>query len=305
MVDLAHRFIDHVEGFLTRDPGIPPIIILGPEPDPHEDLRHADELHRERERQCIKRYGPVLAEALERFGYDSSELLRLLSHAEAGRSNLVRQCWEETKISLQRAIIHLRALKEEPSAANTVLETPLKQKQWTQSLVDNEVRKYFASNIVDFNRFKSAITNRSKTAIKEARKKFGRNAVAREIKSGKTMVGKSGVWRAYAEMLKLVEPKETGRPRAVRTGNDWAVEEASESAYKETNREDEEMAAVIDRLPESDFRTLLKRQFEDGEITHEQVREKIKDWKAQIEPLAREQEKDDLERNVSRSTTSL
>ena len=34
VADLADCFIGHVEGFLTCDPSIAPIVILGPDPDP-------------------------------------------------------------------------------------------------------------------------------------------------------------------------------------------------------------------------------------------------------------------------------
>lgn len=107
--DLADRFIDHVEAWLTRDDRIIPMVMLDwPEDHPQLALRRDDARRREHIKADFLHDGRLLAVSLSRLGFDASGLLRLLNAAtddDAGRAGDV---WPEVKVSLQLAIIQLR-----------------------------------------------------------------------------------------------------------------------------------------------------------------------------------------------------
>ena len=134
VADLADCFIGHVEGFLTCDPSIAPIVILGPDPDPQDNLRRSDEHRRESERQFIKQISPVLAEALQRRELNTSPLLKLLHRVDtATQRENISTIWEDVKVSLQENILRLRKNR------TTVASTPPAPTQLSSNDAGNNI----------------------------------------------------------------------------------------------------------------------------------------------------------------------
>ncbi|MCH8165365.1 MAG: hypothetical protein IH889_07125 [Planctomycetes bacterium] len=107
--DLADRFIDHVEAWLTRNDRIFPMVMLDwPEDHPQLALRRDDERRREHIKADFLHDGRLLAVSLSRLGFDASGLLRLLNAATGDDAGRAGDVWPEVKVSLQLAIIQLR-----------------------------------------------------------------------------------------------------------------------------------------------------------------------------------------------------
>ena len=103
------------------------------------------------------------------------------------------------------------------------------KKSYTQDKLDNAIRSHKIKHIDKYQYFvdklKSGDVNRVKKIKKQARKLFGRNAIAEALRvRSPNMVSKSKAWRAIAKELQL--EKQQG-PKHIRIGMDKAVTEKS------------------------------------------------------------------------------
>lgn len=111
----------------------------------------------------------------------------------------------------------------------------LKQ-SWTQPDLNKEIRNYKAHRATRYAELVDGVRKNLKGAKKAAREMFGRNAIARKLGvKSPNMVGKSPVWLAIAEDLKIPLHRERirGSRRTGKTGRiglDIAVEQASVAA---------------------------------------------------------------------------
>jgi hypothetical protein len=147
-------------------------------------------------------------------------------------------------------------------------------RSWTQSDLDNEIRKYKAERAHKFAELRDAIAKKSKVALKAAVKLFGRNAIARALEcKSRAMVGKSLPWIAMADDLGL--PRKRGaRPK--RVGMKIALEETGAKAADVGDEVGEsELRAQIRGLP-AEIREDLQSKLRKGEMTPEQAQEVIK-----------------------------
>ena len=124
--DLADRFIDHVEAWLTgNDQSIPMVSLDWPDDHPQNVLRRQDERRREQAQADLIRDGRLLAAALVAYGLDSAPLLTLLNHTKPGEciggANTAEAVWAQAQVALQVASIQLRQLNT--NAGSSTLPT--------------------------------------------------------------------------------------------------------------------------------------------------------------------------------------
>lgn len=107
---------------------------------------------------------------------------------------------------------------------------------WTQPEVDAAIRQYITAKSTELTRLGKAISAGKPKAIGEARKVFGRNALARRLGCPAAMVSKSRPWKAVAGELSL-SGRTPGVGRGDKVGFDKALEDAGVVAWKELARE--------------------------------------------------------------------
>jgi len=158
-------------------------------------------------------------------------------------------------------------------------------RSWTQTDLDEEIRKYKASRARSFSDMAAGIKAGKAGARKSAREVFGRNAVARKLGvKAPAMVSKSPVWQEIADELRLRRPSKTGGSSPLRRiGIDIAVEEkaamTSEPVVDQIVRE-ETIRLVTKTMPEA-AATATVEKLVHGEISDDKARELIEIFAAQ------------------------
>jgi hypothetical protein len=141
---------------------------------------------------------------------------------------------------------------------------------YTQGDLDNAIREFKANRSRLYADVLDAVQKGRPNAVKNARKAFGRNVIARELRcKASAMVSASPVWRAIAAELGLESPKTTGS--RTRVGLARAIEEAAskdpdigESVGKA------DLRATIAKLPAKE-RDDLQAKLDSGEISPDQA----------------------------------
>ena len=166
------------------------------------------------------------------------------------------------------------------------------KRKWTQKGVDEAIREYKAAGgrPARYAELREAVKKGNKGAKKEARKIFGRNAIAKHLRCSTVLVSRSEVWVGIAKEMGI--PLNRERPKGTRrtsrpgpVGHDMAVEELSADASKVVSpsaelekEEEEETLRRIRLLAESgrkkDAEALLG-EYKQGNMTDEQVRQAV------------------------------
>lgn len=197
----------------------------------------------------------------------------------------------------------------EQSAASTPKTAPktetVSKRSWTAGELNEAIREYRAKRASTIQQFTSVLENPNATTSqknrirKNARKLFGRNAIARSlgVKSPR-MVGESSAWKALAGMLEL--PRKKGDPtrRSSQQNNHIDapdIPEIPRSAQKPYEADDASIPADVLEMKQDRDQTLksirklatsgggvnrdqaqsLFDAYEQGEMTDEQVRQTV------------------------------
>jgi hypothetical protein len=111
------------------------------------------------------------------------------------------------------------------------------RRSWTKDEVNVAVREYGEKHTRKLEALAERINNGDATARSEARKLFGRNAIAKALGCSKAHVSASGAWRAIAEELGL-KGRTPGLGRGKRIGLEIADEEKATAAHTQDKREE-------------------------------------------------------------------
>lgn len=125
--------------------------------------------------------------------------------------------------------------------AKTAPKPKAEKQSWTQDDLDGAIRKYKADRAERYRDLAQAVKDRGEKAVKDARKLFGRNVIAKHfgVKSS-SMVSKSQAWIAIAEELRIRgQPRKEPRSATLgsRIGLDIALEEKSRDDRHEDSEE--------------------------------------------------------------------
>jgi hypothetical protein len=157
-------------------------------------------------------------------------------------------------------------------------------RSWTQSDLDAEIRVYKARRSSTYDDLVRGVNQGKRGALKSARKMFGRNAIARELRvKAKAMVTNSPAWQEIARDLKL-SPKhnlDRGINKTKRIGLDIALEKHAdeqeeptlEAVYQNEQKRLNEKAVIRlakQKLP-TKASTALIEKLRSGETTPEQA----------------------------------
>jgi hypothetical protein len=153
-------------------------------------------------------------------------------------------------------------------------------RSWTQPDLDHAIREYKAKRAPTYSDLKDAVKRGKPGAQRDARRLFGRNAIARALGvKARAMVTKSEAWQDIARDLKLPHgPKRyRGLNKANRIGAEIAEEIAGEAAGNTTHeavvrRETNRLARK--HLPEEEAEAIID-QLSRGEINDDEARELI------------------------------
>ncbi len=152
------------------------------------------------------------------------------------------------------------------------------ERSWTQSDLDDEIRKYKATRSSNFSELVAAVGRGQKGAIEAARKLFGRNVIVRALGvKAPAMVTNSAVWQAIADELRLPRGKYRNAPKLRKIGLDIAMEaqasHVSPQPFDSAVRR-ETIRLVHSSLPADQSEPILEK-LQRGEITDDEAMEVI------------------------------
>jgi hypothetical protein len=201
-------------------------------------------------------------------------------------------------VSRRKADVVSPALTDSVVASGQAPTHPQKPsaKSWTQSDLDDAIRKYKAERAPSYRDILESVQAGRPGAKKAAQQLFGRNAVARALQvKAPAMVTYSPEWQAIAEELRLSRDKGRNRKASQKIGLDIAIEEqASETAQSGLDAavQDETIRLIRKSMSRAEAEPLIER-LQRGDITDDQARELVE--------IVKDQNRDSRTRKV-RST---
>ena len=165
-------------------------------------------------------------------------------------------------------------------------KSPKDLKSWTQSDLDQAIRKYKADRSSTFYDLVEGVNKGLSGAKKSARKMFGRNAVARELKvRSPAMVTNSPEWQAIADTLDLRKGKSSkaGSNRK-KIGLEIALEEQAQACVltgADSAVRSETISLINEKMPNVEAKATIE-QLQSGKITDDQARELLAELSAQL-----------------------
>ncbi len=152
------------------------------------------------------------------------------------------------------------------------------KRSWTQSDLDDEIRKYKAERSPSFSDLSEAVRRGQKNAIEAAGRLFGRNVIAGALGvKSPAMVTNSPVWQSIADELGIPRGKNRNAPKLRKIGLDIAMEaqasHVSPQPFDSAVR-GETIRLVHSSLPADQSEPILEN-LQRGEITDDQARDLI------------------------------
>jgi len=152
------------------------------------------------------------------------------------------------------------------------------KRSWTQSDLDDEIRKYKAERSPSFSDLSDAVRRGQKNAIEAAGRLFGRNVIASALGvKSPAMVTNSAVWQAIADELGIPRGKHRNAPKLKKIGLDIAMEaqasHVSPQPFDSAVRS-ETIRLVHSSLPADQSEPILEK-LQRGDISDDQAREVI------------------------------
>jgi len=213
---------------------------------------------------------------------------------------LIQRCGVDPKelplMTVRNVFWQLQASTKPPTGSKP------EQRSWTQVDLDNAIRQYKAIRAASYADLLKAVKDGKKGALIQARKIYGRNAIAKELGvKSKMMVSKSPAWLTIAEELDLPlnrsrrtqGTRHTQRPS--RSGYEIAVEEKSATPERGADN------APVEQKLETAERQETIRQINKMARTGKTAKEKADNQKAAevlIQKLQRDEYTDDQARKV-------
>ena len=162
------------------------------------------------------------------------------------------------------------------------------KRSWTQSDLDDEIRKYKAERSHSFSDLVDAVRRGQKGAKKSAQKLFGRNVIVRALGvKSPAPVTNSAVWQAIADELGIPRGKNRNAPKLNKIGLDIAMEaqasHVSPQPFDSAVR-GETIRLVHSSLPADQSEPILEN-LQRGKITDDQARDLIEVVKDQKRDL--------------------
>jgi len=148
------------------------------------------------------------------------------------------------------------------------------KRSWTQRDLDNAIWEYKAARASTYGDLVHAVKHRKRGAMKDARRIFGQRAIATALGvKARSMVGKSPVWQAIADELRL-RGRTKGAVRRQRIGMAMALEEqavsSGDSAVDELVR-GETIRLIELELPPTEAEATIEK-LQRGDITDDEAR---------------------------------
>jgi len=205
------------------------------------------------------------------------------------RANLIR--WGQCEVAEGGEATHQRIPRRLDSAEGasrntsarlgkaTAANPPPPDRDWTQALVDHEVRRYKADRLADYNACRAAVRRGDPGASTRAQELFGRNAIARALElRSPGLLSKSPDWHAIARELNLpCKANRIARAKPKRIGAEIASEEAaveSSTSILEQLVLDETVQLIRASMPSQFVEATIDKLMR-GEMTDDQARQLV------------------------------
>lgn len=166
---------------------------------------------------------------------------------------------------------------DDPGALSTAIpeskDTP--NRSWTRSDLDNAIHEYKAKRASIYHNLVQAVKRGGEGAKNDARRLFGRNAVARALGvKAKAMVTYSPAWQQIANELGLRGSQKGKLARAQRVGLSIAIEQAAMASEEDEVVRRETVELIKKSMPPEAAEPTIEKLYR-REITDDEAREII------------------------------